>query len=258
MYAQPAMPQAELPPRPDANAQSVRQEISHALAMHESPLVGQQAVEKISPVDAMGANANAEPPEPECDDRFYGSSSAVSFMQQVYRTIRNGDTSPTAASPNYASNRFQSGLEAEDFPSLTNLEQFSLLPQPLMDKALKTYWDCVYHLYPFVHWPTFMSAYEQLWLPPSTNEELLSSDIGLLGSKLYGPTSIIFHCAMNLMLALATQFMDIPPEDRSKFGQFFFREGSKFVQARPFRRWLLSCHPDTTAHDTVPTVDPYA
>ncbi|KIW24396.1 uncharacterized protein PV07_10114 [Cladophialophora immunda] len=212
---------AEPTPRSDTNAPAVYEEIMNALSpTYKSSRAGmradQAAYPTISPIDAMGATSNTKPSEQSYNERFYGSSSAVSFMQQVYKTIETS----RAASPSLIDDGPRSRLDADNRSSLSvTLNQLSLLPRPLMDKVLNTYWERVYHLYPFIHQPTFMSAYERLWSSQPGGEELLSSD--LLGSKFYGPTSIVFHCAMNLMLALATQFMDLPPEERSQLGQLF-------------------------------------
>ncbi|KAL6247266.1 hypothetical protein RBB50_005611 [Rhinocladiella similis] len=195
--------------------------IQHGLATQEPDMATSGPIPShnqgdYSPVDAMGANSTVQPGEQAHDSRYYGSSSAVSFMQQVYRTIPNA--SPSSA-PNGAlatPPEHNTGSTGSRFWALNDPGQLSLLPRPLTDDALNCYWDRVYPLYPFIHKPTFMQAYEQLWgLNPAAGE-LGTPEAGLGGSAEYGPRSIVYHCALNVMLALATQFMDVPLDDRRR------------------------------------------
>ncbi|KAK6386010.1 hypothetical protein LTS17_001584 [Exophiala oligosperma] len=171
-----------------------------------------------SPVDAMGANSTVQPDGQAHDSRYYGSSSAVSFMQQVYETIPNGNSSnapdgsvnhPPLHHPDARGSRFWTLKEQGLSP---------LFPRSLMDTALNSYWNRVYPLYPFIHKPTFIQSYEQLW---DLGSEPNTPEAGLGGSAEYGPRSIVFHCALNVMLALATQFMDMPLDDRRRLEEAF-------------------------------------
>lgn len=180
--------------------------------------------EEVSPVDAMGANSTIEPDDQGHDSRYYGSSSTVSFMQQVYGTVLNGGTSSNSASQLGNPPRKNAVAKRDRVWVLQDMEQLSLLPRPLMDRALNCYWDRVYHLYPFIHKPTFMRAYEQLWQPNPSESELNTPEAGLGGSLEYGPHSTVFHCALNVMLALSMQFMDTPLDDRRKLEDLFAKK----------------------------------
>ncbi|KIX03970.1 uncharacterized protein Z518_07523 [Rhinocladiella mackenziei CBS 650.93] len=199
-------------------------------SMVPPPDVPQSAPEEVSPVDAMGANSTIDPPEQENDDRYYGSSSAVSFMHQVYKTILNGIPLTGTNSANRNTARQPPTQGGEKFWTLRRMEHLSLLPRPLMDRALDCYWARIYHLYPFIHKRTFMRAYEQLWISQPADTELQTPGAALGGSVEYGPNSIVFHCALNMMLALATQFMDTPLEDRRRLGDLFAEKARNLCQ----------------------------
>ena len=180
-----------------------------------------------SPVDGMGATQTTHPEVQESHGRYYGSSSAASFMQEVYKTIW---TNSTPASRTTVPTHTASARESENFWALKTLDRLSLLPRPLTDSALNCYWDQVYHLYPFVHKPTFMRAYEQLWMSQPSGDDLNAPEAGLGGSKAYGPRSIVFHCALNTMLALATQFMDISSDERQRLSLVFSNKARSLCQ----------------------------
>ncbi|KIW14389.1 hypothetical protein PV08_07171 [Exophiala spinifera] len=177
--------------------------------------------EGYSPVDAMGANSAERPHEQAHDSRYYGSSSTVSFMQQVYSTIPNGDPAGASTGPLRNPHWPSVNLMDSTFWALKDPGQLSLLPRPIMDAALGTYWERIYPLYPFIHKPTFTRAYEQLWDPGPAESELNTPEAGLGGSAEYGPRSIVYHCALNVMLALATQFMNMPRDDRRRLEEVF-------------------------------------
>lgn len=185
----------------------------------------------IGPIDAMGAAVNPKAPEQVFGDRFYGSSSTFSFMQQVYQAVQNGVPGSGVTTPLRAQNGPQARATMMDPSALSvSLSQLSLLPRPSMDKLLDIYWTRVYHLYPFLHKPTFMVAYEQLWSSQPAATARGSSTADILGSDSYGPNNIVFHCAMNLMLALATQFMDLPLGERVQLGEMFSERARNLCQ----------------------------
>lgn len=211
-------------------SQSKSQHSAHTVASNAAAR-SEPMPQGVSPVDAMGANSTLELDEQEDGDRYYGSSSAVSFMQQVYKTILHGLPSAGANSPGrHTASRPPQQAGKEKFWALRDMAQLSLLPRPLMDNVLDCYWERIYHLYPFVHRPTFMRAYEQLWEANPRGDRLGPPEAGLGGSVEYGPHSVVFHCALNMMLALATEFMDTPLEDRRRLGESFARKAKDLCQ----------------------------
>ncbi|KAF2182323.1 hypothetical protein K469DRAFT_669687 [Zopfia rhizophila CBS 207.26] len=164
-----------------------------------------------SSVDAMGADAG-ETPDP--GDKFYGSSSTLSFMRQVYSAISPGTEN---SSPN-ATTIINKQRCAQSSACFVAPENFSLLPRFLSDYLINLYWERVHSLYPFIHKPTFMLAYEHLWAPAASTSANLPQQpgLGLGGSEAAGPTSLVFHCALNAMLALAMQFSHLPLVERDR------------------------------------------
>ena len=164
----------------------------------------------IDPVDGMGASQAVNPESQDIVEKYYGSSSAASFIREAYRAI--GGT-PTSASQDRTG---KSGPLQGDTTSwtLTRSEQRSLPPRSTVDRVLECYWDRVYHLCPFVHRPTFQRAYDQLWLSNASIEDLKHPEAGLGRSRAYGPESIVFHCALNSMLAIASHLVDVSSDER--------------------------------------------
>lgn len=183
-----------------------------------------------SPVDAMGADSATHPEGQTSDDRFYGSSSAVSFMQQVYNTIRQEKPFVRPQGADRSFPQQPQATKGRTFWTLRGMEHLSLFPRPLMDSVLDCYWERIYHLYPFIHRPTFMRAYNQLWESRPSEADLYVPGAGLGGSVEYGPKSIVFHCALNVMSALAVQFMDMPREERRRLEDVFAEKAKNLCQ----------------------------
>lgn len=168
-------------------------------------------------VDAMGGSAFDAEEKPGEDDRYYGSSSTFSFMRQVYETVASDSPLSTTASQ---------GSGTKDRPGRLDRHwagrgpEFSLPPRPLMDPIMDFYWDKIHHLYPFIHQPTFMQAYQQLWTDP-VKVSLTNPEAGLGGSVGYGPHSLVFHCALNTILALAIEAMTSPIQRRHELAEVF-------------------------------------
>ncbi|RVX73674.1 hypothetical protein B0A52_02564 [Exophiala mesophila] len=182
-------------------------------------------------VDAMGANSIMSQDGLD-DTRYYGSSSAVALMQHVYSTINDGLlTTPT---PDGSQAHSKPSPSKPKLMSSQDLQAAKLVSRSVMDKTLNCYWEKIYHLYPFLHKPSFMAAYLKLWEPdPSEGANNVSSR-GLGGSSTYGHRSAVFHCALNLMLALATQFMDLPLDIRQSLERVFADKAKSLCQVDLF------------------------
>lgn len=221
--ASPSVPSSD---RTGAQMSAVVQNLRVA---YEARSVAPDSFQESPPVDAMGANVDVDAGRGH-DEMYYGSSSTVSFMQQAYRTIGHEVPFSRAPSPAHDQRDSRAGLGTKEALRPKVLEQFFVLPRPLTDNIMDVYWSKVYHLYPFPYKPIFMQAYERLWRPSQFNEELPVSHLGVLGSKDYGPDNVIFHCALNSMLALGSQFMDMAPEDRRVLGDFFAKRARDMCQ----------------------------
>jgi hypothetical protein len=187
--------------------------VSDFQALHSEAMSAKQSlVNTSSPIDGMGGTSTVGNLS-QADERFYGSSSATSFMRQLYdmatpdsstgsvlQTGAIGISDTSTATPK--ANSKASMLSFRGFGD------FSLLPRRLTDHLLHLYWGKVYHIYPFIHEGAFRSAYEQLWQPAAAHVEPQRASLGLGGSSKSGPDSSIFHCALNAMMTLGLQFSD--------------------------------------------------
>lgn len=185
-------------------------------------------------VDAMGANSSMGLDGLDSDARYYGSSSAVALMQHVYSTINDGlpfDTTPT---PDGSQVHSKPSPSKSKLMSSKDLQAAKLVSRSVMDRTLNCYWDKIYHLYPFLHKPSFMAAYLKLWEPDPSDGAMDVSSRGLGGSSTYGHRSAVFHCALNLMLALATQFMDLPLDIRQSLERVFANKAKSLCQVDLF------------------------
>ena len=153
-------------------------------------------------------------------DRYYGSSSAVSFLQQAYDTVAGESPSSTTVISQKSGGGPRGHFSDEPVCAGRGKDQFSPLPRLFMDPIMDFYWDKLYHVYPFIHKPTFMQAYQQLWTDPA-RVILTNSEVGLGGSVEYGPHSLVFHCALNTMLALAIEGMSSPVDGRRGLAKVF-------------------------------------
>lgn len=165
-------------------------------------------------VDAMGGGAGIDV-KPEIGHTFYGSSSALGFTCQMYGTILPRDTAPERQGASSSSTQL-----VPDPPTTMATyvapDNFTLLPRELADRLMYLYWDRVHVLYPFLHKASFSQAYEDLWKPSSDHHQCFRPGLGLGASKESGPSSVIFHCALNAALALAMQFSDLPLAEKER------------------------------------------
>lgn len=168
-------------------------------------------------VDAMGGNADMD--APTADGRFYGTSSATSFMKEFRGMIspQSDRTSPETTTRDYLHTQKQRMQARKPFAGLLpgGPDMFNLMPRATTDLFLDLYWDRAYIIFPYLHRPTFMTAYERLWSPATVINEVDQPGLGLGGCERSGPTSAVFHCALNAMLVLGVQFSDMSLEDRS-------------------------------------------
>ncbi|RVX66020.1 hypothetical protein B0A52_10107 [Exophiala mesophila] len=187
--------------------------VSHSQQEHQG------TINPVDAVDAMGANLHPETTGGEDPNSFYGGSSTVSFVEQVYQTI-GLPTAPSQVPTHRPTTRICLPLQDSNVGSFhLSPEKFSILPKTIMDPLMDCYWRKVHPLYPFIHRATFCQACELLWTS-ERGVDVLSAGTHL-GTQAYGPNTIEFHCALNAMLALATQFMDFPATDRDRLGHFF-------------------------------------
>lgn len=168
----------------------------------------------VSTVDAMGGDAGLDI-DSETSNTFYGSSSSLGFIRQMYSTVLPKDAAPLKdnipSSSTHHSSTVSTAMAAYVAP-----DNFSLLPRALADHLMHLYWIRVHVLYPFLHKASFSQAYEDLWKPSSDHHPRNLPGLGLGASKESGPSFVIFHCALNAALALGMQFSDLPLSEKER------------------------------------------
>jgi len=128
---------------------------------------------------------------------YSGPSSVVDFDRQIRcwavspLSDRYGVSSGEGAVPKIC----HCDVSQTAAASLLELE-FSIPQRTTADTLVENYFERVHSLWPFIHRPTFMHSYSQLWQPHSHKEESIRS----------AGNSRVFHCSLNAVFALGSRF----------------------------------------------------
>lgn len=165
-------------------------------------------LDRVGSVNAMGTNTPAVEP-PTISPKFYGGSSVMFFIREVYDTI-SPNISPAESPVAETLPRNIQILNDGSTPKVSSseLEQFTLFPRIFSDRILDLYWRKIHILYPFIHKSRFMATYEELWQPASNRRTCSYEGVGLGSLESSGPNSLVFQCALNVVLALGLQCSD--------------------------------------------------
>jgi hypothetical protein len=182
----------------------------------------------MSPVDAMGADSVPDGDDPN-EDKFYGSSSAVFFMDEVRRalSLRSNILNDQPQESNTSSKGQNTSSESLYFQQA---ELFMLLPRRFTDHLLQCYFKSIHPIYPFVHKPTFEQAYRRLWTSNESGPDYPNPGVGLGGSKLADYNSLVFNCALNIILALAVQYSDTPAHEKPALSEYFLKRSTNLLR----------------------------
>lgn len=153
--------------------------------------------------DAMGAGG-AE----VVHKGVFGSSAAMSFMNELYSSV-NGKTDDIEPEKcmTYKMSRSPQERTVIDFSKIV------LPSKAISDEYIKNYFDYAYPLYPFIHKPTFMRTYEEMWLETKP------------------PIDELFYCILNIVFAFGYRL--------SPFGQtleenvtanFYFERSQQYLK----------------------------
>lgn len=169
---------------------------------------------------------------------FYGTSSAAAFIREACKSLRHSAASG-AAEQLRTTSRGGAQLatpvsQPKPRPALSQAAySLTLPPRSLADHLISSFLRRVYHLYPFFDRPTFEAAYRKLWEAESTSPVETGAanprDIGLGNELNCSHDSMVFHCALNAIFALACHFSDIPPADRESTADMFFQKTKSFL-----------------------------
>jgi hypothetical protein len=179
------------------------------------------------PIDNDGSGSVSAivgaPTDEQQNQGFYGTSSAVTFMQQIRQAIdaRIG-VSPESGNEWHRNNHQPFTYADHENRSTTKrtVHDYVLPPRRLADNLVQTYWLYVYPLYPFLDKRDFMQIYNTIWAGDWKNKSSSSSYASSLNVD--EPTAV---CILNMVLALGCQYSDAADgrshRDMSK--DFFFR-----------------------------------
>ena len=142
--------------------------------------------EKELSTDAMGAASTRD-----YKPGFFGGSSTLSFMEGIQAAITNSanvspaDTATPLDRPSVHPRPRRS--QSARIP-VNDVDALVLPPRRTADHLVDLYFKYVHTLYPWLHEPSFRTAYEALWNTSSKEDDPL------------------FYCILNLVLALGCQF----------------------------------------------------
>lgn len=111
--------------------------------------------------DAVGAGSETNPNVINKDKCFYGRSAAMSFMKELFKSVEgtklsDEEVDAVTGKCNYKMSRCNKSDNR-------NIVSIKLPPKSEANTYVKNYFDYAYPLYPFIHRPTFMAAYERIW-----------------------------------------------------------------------------------------------
>ncbi|EXJ92311.1 hypothetical protein A1O3_00861 [Capronia epimyces CBS 606.96] len=220
----PARPQPE--PHGYGEVDTARKADPHKLSI-QSMLSTENNMEQASEssrVDAMGTTsafiARSESTE-HPGSAFFGPSSTSSFLGVVRLIIGRSSNVPGRTPPSQHTAESRSSNLCSATSSHVSPEQdlgwkysssvFELPPRGEADMLVANYFTWVYSLYPIIHRPYFNARYERLWQRPHMHASPITLE------------DILFHCMLNAILALGTQFHpELEPHSRVSKSELFF------------------------------------
>lgn len=84
----------------------------------------------------------------------------MSFMKELFVSVDGGKLSDEEVE---SSRKCKYKMTRSGKPSNKSIDSIKLPPRSVANNYVKNYFDYAYPLYPFIHKPTFMAAYEEIW-----------------------------------------------------------------------------------------------
>ncbi|KAH7007704.1 fungal-specific transcription factor domain-containing protein [Ilyonectria destructans] len=191
--------------------------LSEMLASPAAASVGEESPGCISAMEGAVTNA----PQSE---GYIGSASAAYFMNFIRRAVDPGSAvSGPIQNVNTPPTRDTASSSALRKPSMP----YVLPPRRDAERLVIAYWDYIHPLYPFLYQPCFADIFVSLWTgKPSSSEA---------ASPLMRTTKANSACLVNLVLALACQYYDVPVDRQDltegpKSGVIFFNRARSIFQ----------------------------
>lgn len=185
------------PPQPSPNI--INSEEQFTTVQPQLGIPSQSDSGELPVADAMGATSTGSG---FSHRDFYGSSSAMSFMNLVKAAVDADKDEAYPRIPNEERSRPRRPL----FRRYTGRDNWVLPPRRVADLYVDSYFTYSYSLYPFVHKPTFESLYESLWNGTGS-----------------GADDQLFYCTFNLVLALGCILSpNVDPKTKNETAEMYF------------------------------------
>ncbi|KIX92650.1 uncharacterized protein Z520_11679 [Fonsecaea multimorphosa CBS 102226] len=129
--------------------------------------------------------------------------------------------------------------------SQSKYDVFSLPSRQDANDLVASYWKWVHCLYPFLNREAFDGRYEELWSPSSRDPlahqfaqyqaqypSMKSRETQIrLFKRAVRSENVLFHCIVNLVFALGSQFhSDIDPAERGIHGDAFYQRAKRLLE----------------------------
>ncbi|KAH7141801.1 fungal-specific transcription factor domain-containing protein [Dactylonectria macrodidyma] len=217
------VPKPRLPyPNVMTPARSSSEEIAR-----ESDGISRTSGQDLGTINAMGIAHLTTDAVTDTSSEFYGEPSAASLLCDIQDHCRQ-PSRPRADSQEQLTRSSRQSRRSIPNPYPLNEDDYHLPPRYVADGLLDLYRKRVQSTYPFLHWPTFVEAYNRLWLSDSDVKSLPQ----LTGAGLGGPNCPVpvFYSALNAAFALAAQFIDGTAQERKDRSTPFVRRSRHLMR----------------------------
>jgi hypothetical protein len=186
-------------------------------------------------LDMSVGNPHGEEPDSEVTD----SPTLLDLTSETH-SMHRGQTSPLP--PSNGLGRIRSRRRVR---SQSKYDVFSLPSRQDANDLVASYWKWVHCLYPFLDREAFDRRYEQLWSASSRDgiaqqfsqyraqyPSMQSEETQIrLFQRAVRSENVLFHCIVNLVFALGSQFhSEIDPAERGIHGDAFYQRAQRLLE----------------------------
>lgn len=149
------------------------------------------------------------------DDALYGGSSTIALIRHVAHDIQESDLPSTTSNPNDHLTAPEVIRERDEGAAVYPRRRSA-------DDFLLCYWEFIHPLFPAIHKSSFMTRYEELWLPESRETA---------GDNATEIENVVFSSMLNLIFALGCKFSSLVPSAKKATvaDEFYQRSRKLFV-----------------------------
>jgi hypothetical protein len=157
-----------------------------------------------SAVSAGPSRSNPALDEPQ--DVIFGESSSTTLLHQLSRL-------PEQPQQSFISD----AMQKVPMKLGGSMEKAGVLPRRrIADDIIAQYWQFVHPLFPVLHKPTFMAAYEKSWTSQSGSDTIADE-------RCREFEEVLFLSTLNIMFALGTRFCgSVPAMEKSDMSEEFY------------------------------------